>query len=365
VNEPVPARRLLLATHNAGKLAELRAKLADLPLQLVSLRALAIDAAVEETGATFRENAELKARAYAQASGLWTLAEDSGLEVDALGGEPGVHSARYLGPEATDPQRIVSILERLRGVPPEQRTARFLSAIALARPTGEVEVVEDAIEGRIAGAPRGAHGFGYDPIFLVPSLGQTTAELTPEAKNAISHRGLAAEKAKEILQTWLADEGAGELTHFDASGRARMVDVSAKPDTERLAIARGEVHLRPETLSLVRAGRLAKGDVLAVAQVAGMMAAKNTPQIIPMCHVLLLSGVSLDFRLDDVHSTIDITATVKTIGKTGAEMEALTAVSAAALTIYDMCKAVDRGMHIENVRLIRKQGGKSGEFTQE
>jgi cyclic pyranopterin phosphate synthase len=141
-----------------------------------------------------------------------------------------------------------------------------------------------------------------------------------------------------------------------------MVDVSGKADTPREAIAGGIVRLRPETLALIRDGRVAKGDVLAVAQVAGIMAAKQTPQIVPMCHPLLLSGVDLAFRLDEAASCVNIQATVRTIGKTGAEMEALTAVSAAALTIYDMCKAVDRAMTIDRVRLLRKGGGKSGTF---
>ncbi|HEY7348368.1 MAG TPA: cyclic pyranopterin monophosphate synthase MoaC [Ktedonobacterales bacterium] len=153
-----------------------------------------------------------------------------------------------------------------------------------------------------------------------------------------------------------------ELTHFDEAGRARMVDVGAKADTAREAIAEGEIHMQPETLARIRAGQIAKGDVLAVAQIAGIMAAKQTPQIIPMCHTLLLTGVELAFHLDETRSAVNIRATVRTVGKTGAEMEALTAVSAAALTIYDMCKAIDRGMSIHNIRLMRKSGGKSGVF---
>lgn len=154
-----------------------------------------------------------------------------------------------------------------------------------------------------------------------------------------------------------------ELTHFDEAGRAHMVDVGAKADTRREAVAAGAVRMRAETLSRIREGGMAKGDVLAVAQVAGIMAAKQTPMLIPMCHTLLLTGVDLRFRLDDAESRVDIQATVHTVGKTGAEMEALAAVSAAALTIYDMCKAVDREMTIDNIRLLRKSGGKSGEFT--
>ncbi len=156
-----------------------------------------------------------------------------------------------------------------------------------------------------------------------------------------------------------------ELTHFDEAGRARMVDVSAKEDTAREALAAGEILMQPATLARIRAGQVAKGDVLAVAQVAGIMAAKQTPQIIPMCHMLLLTGVELAFTLDEAQSAVLIRASVRTIGKTGAEMEALTAVSAAALTIYDMCKAVDRGMTIQNIRLLRKSGGKSGTFERE
>src|SRR5579859_2125401 len=155
------------------------------------------------------------------------------------------------------------------------------------------------------------------------------------------------------------------LTHFDDSGRAHMVDVSDKPETPREAIAAGSVRMRTATLALIRAGRMAKGDVLAVAQVAGIMAAKQTPQIIPMCHTLLLTGVDLAFQLDEARSVVRIRATVRTVGKTGAEMEALTAVSAAALTIYDMCKAVDRGMSIQHIRLLRKSGGKSGVFERD
>jgi len=151
-----------------------------------------------------------------------------------------------------------------------------------------------------------------------------------------------------------------ELTHLDPSGRARMVDVSEKSDTEREAIARGRVVMAPETFSLVKEGRAAKGDVLAVAQVAGIMAAKQTPQLIPMCHPLNLTNVAIHFDLNEAEHTVEISSRVKTTGKTGVEMEALTAVAVCALTIYDMCKAVDRGMRIEGIRLARKSGGKSG-----
>ncbi|MGD0153324.1 MAG: cyclic pyranopterin monophosphate synthase MoaC [Thermacetogeniaceae bacterium] len=156
-----------------------------------------------------------------------------------------------------------------------------------------------------------------------------------------------------------------ELTHFDERGRARMVDVGAKPETERLARARGKVYMQPETLALIRAGGLAKGDVLGVAQTAGIMAAKRTAELIPMCHLLLLDEVGLDFRFDEEQSVVEIEARVRNHGRTGVEMEALTAVSVAALTIYDMCKAVDRGMVITEIRLAEKFGGKSGSYIRE
>ena len=144
-----------------------------------------------------------------------------------------------------------------------------------------------------------------------------------------------------------------------------MVDVGEKPDTERVAVAKGEITMRPETLALIQEGGIPKGDVLAVAQVASIMAAKRTHELIPMCHPLLLTHVAVEFAPDEAENLIKITATVKTTGKTGVEMEALTAVAVAALTIYDMCKAVDRAMHITNIRLIRKSGGKSGEIILE
>ena len=162
------------------------------------------------------------------------------------------------------------------------------------------------------------------------------------------------------------------LTHFNQSGLPRMVDVGDKPDTAREATAQGAVVLLPETLALIRqqqdtppseTGPLPKGNVLAVAQVAGIMAAKATWQLVPMCHPLPLSGVDMDFNLAEAESCVRIRATVRTTGKTGVEMEALTAVSVAALTIYDMCKAVDKGMRIADVRLIAKSGGRSGDYA--
>ncbi|MFA4836487.1 MAG: cyclic pyranopterin monophosphate synthase MoaC [Dehalococcoidia bacterium] len=154
-------------------------------------------------------------------------------------------------------------------------------------------------------------------------------------------------------------------THFDSSGQVHMVDVSAKDVTERVAIAKGRVIMKPSTLELIEQGQAAKGDVLAVAQTAGIMAAKKTSELIPLCHPLRITNIGLELRLDKVKSSVEITATVKAAEKTGVEMEALTAVAVSALTIYDMCKAVDRGMSIENIRLVQKSGGKSGTITLE
>ena len=149
-----------------------------------------------------------------------------------------------------------------------------------------------------------------------------------------------------------------ELTHFDERGRARMVDVSTKEETTRVAVARGRVTMRPETVALIREGRASKGDVLAVAQVAGIMGAKRTPDLIPLCHPLNLAAVAVTFEL--VEDAVEIEATVTLRGRTGVEMEALTAVTVAALTIYDMVKSADRSMRIDAVRLVHKSGGRSG-----
>ena len=151
------------------------------------------------------------------------------------------------------------------------------------------------------------------------------------------------------------------LSHLDEKGRARMVDVGHKPDTERTAIAAGEVVMRPETLALIRSSALKKGDVLAVAQIAGVMAAKRTSELIPLCHPLPLTQVLVDIELDDGLPGLRITATTRTVAKTGVEMEALTAVSVAALTIYDMAKAAEKTMRIQNIRLLEKHGGQSGD----
>jgi cyclic pyranopterin monophosphate synthase len=151
-----------------------------------------------------------------------------------------------------------------------------------------------------------------------------------------------------------------KLTHIDEKGRPRMVDVTAKPDTQREAVTKGVVRMKPETLELIQKGQIAKGDVLTVAQIAGIMAAKQTPSLIPLCHPLLLGEIKVEFEIDEPRHAILITSTVKNSGQTGVEMEAMTATAVAALTIYDMCKAVDRGIKIDNIRLVKKSGGKSG-----
>jgi len=152
------------------------------------------------------------------------------------------------------------------------------------------------------------------------------------------------------------------LTHFDAEGKAAMVDVSDKAESERSATATGSVIMQPETLALIAAGGVGKGDVLSVARLAGIMGAKRTPDLIPLCHPLALASVAVDLSVDAARNAVDITATCKLKGRTGVEMEALTAVAVAALTVYDMCKAVDRGMRITDIRLIHKSGGKSGTY---
>jgi len=156
---------------------------------------------------------------------------------------------------------------------------------------------------------------------------------------------------------------AKDFTHFDAEGKARMVDVSAKPETDRLAVASGAVLMAPETLAMVAAGTAKKGDVLGVARLAGIMAAKRTAELIPLCHPLPLTSIEVDLVCDHERNAVAITATARTTGRTGVEMEALTAVSAAALTVYDMCKAVDRAMVLSDIRLEQKSGGKSGTYT--
>ncbi len=155
------------------------------------------------------------------------------------------------------------------------------------------------------------------------------------------------------------------LTHLDEKGAARMVDVGAKPDTERVAIAAGTVYMKPTTLALIRQGALKKGDVLTIARIAGIMAAKKTSELIPLCHPISLTHLDVDLTLDESANAVQIVATARTTGKTGVEMEALTAVSVAALTVYDMAKAVDREMRLSDIRLLEKHGGQHGDYKAE
>ncbi len=204
--------KLLIATHNAGKLGEYRALCRTLPgasaLEITSLSEEGVQFEPEETGQTFEENATLKAQAFAAQSGLPTLADDSGLEIDALDGAPGVHSARHGGTRRDqDTRRIALVLDQLKDVPNPQRTARFRCVIAVALPGATVETAAGAIEGIIAHEPRGGGGFGYDPIFYIPELACTMAELDPATKNRISHRARAMRAAMPILQRLLVSAG--------------------------------------------------------------------------------------------------------------------------------------------------------------
>lgn len=197
--------KLLLATNNPGKIRELDSLLQGTPFVVATPESEGIDLDVEETGTTFEENARLKAEAFARASGLCAMADDSGLEVDALGGEPGVYSARYAGPDATDEERVRYLLGKLGDIEWEKRGARFRSVVALAHPDGEVRLFEGSCEGIVAFEPRGDKGFGYDPIFYIPNLGKHMAELDMEQKNGVSHRGMAARKAIEYLKAAAGD----------------------------------------------------------------------------------------------------------------------------------------------------------------
>jgi len=192
-------RKLLLATTNKGKIREYHALLKPIPFEIVTLSDKGITTAVEEDGLTYEENAVLKAAAYAKESGLLTLADDSGLEVDALGSEPGIRSARYAGESATDAARNNFLLAKLTGIPEKKRTARFVCIIAIAAPAGKVTLYKGECPGFITTAPRGEHGHGYDPVFYLPELGKTMAELTMEEKNRVSHRARAALKARAFL----------------------------------------------------------------------------------------------------------------------------------------------------------------------
>jgi XTP/dITP diphosphohydrolase len=192
--------KMLLATNNRGKARELKMLLRELPIELVLPEELGISAEVDESGATFEENAKIKATALAKRSGLLSLADDSGLEVDALGGEPGPLSARYAGEGASDKERVDYLLAKLKGVPREKRTARFRCVIAIATPEGKVELCFGECQGLITFGPRGERGFGYDPVFYFPGLDKTMAELPLEVKNKVSHRGAAAREAIEYLR---------------------------------------------------------------------------------------------------------------------------------------------------------------------
>ena len=194
-------RKLLVATRNPGKVREYRLLLGGISIEITSLDQEHVTEEVEENGDTFEENARLKAATYAALSGLLTLADDSGLEVDALGGSPGVKSARYGGPQATDEDRVRLLLGNLNGTAWQDRTCRFRCVIALAWPSGQVKTVEGAVEGIVQYEPQGTNGFGYDPIFHLPSLGRTMAELPLEEKNDLSHRGQAARKAVALLES--------------------------------------------------------------------------------------------------------------------------------------------------------------------
>lgn len=196
--------KILIATHNQGKFREIKKILEDLPFKFLNLKDVEIDFEVEETGKTFRENAILKARTYGKVSGLLTLAEDSGLEVDALGGAPGVCSARYCN--GSDEDRYRLLLKNLRGVPVKKRTARFKAVVAIFDPkTEKIRTCQGVFEGRIAFKPKGEYGFGYDPVFYIPELKKRSAELTTEEKNRISHRGKAWRKAREILYEYFGE----------------------------------------------------------------------------------------------------------------------------------------------------------------
>lgn len=192
--------RIIFATGNAGKMKEVREILKDLNVEVLSMKEAGIQADVEENGKTFQENAVIKAREIMKISGEVVLADDSGLEIDYLNKEPGIYSARYMGEDTSYRIKNANLIERLQGVPDEKRTARFVCAIAAAFPDGSVETTEGTIEGRIGYEEKGENGFGYDPIFYVPEFGCTTAELTGEQKNQVSHRGKALEAMKEILR---------------------------------------------------------------------------------------------------------------------------------------------------------------------
>ncbi len=199
-------KKIIFATGNAGKMKEIRNILSDLPVQVLSMKEVGIQTDIVEDGKTFAENAVIKARAIMQLTGEVVLADDSGLEIDYLNKEPGIYSARYMGEDTSYRIKNANLIQRLEGVPDEKRTARFVCAIAAAFPDGTVKTTEGTIEGRIGNEEKGENGFGYDPIFYVPEFGCTTAELSEEQKNKISHRGKALTEMKEILKDKLEME---------------------------------------------------------------------------------------------------------------------------------------------------------------
>ena len=198
-------KKIVFATGNTGKMREIREILADLDLEVVSMKEIGFNMPIEENGTTFEENALIKARAVAGQCGEIVLADDSGLEVDYLNGDPGIYSARYMGEETPYSIKNAAIIERLAGVPDEKRTARFVCAIAAVFPDGQELVTLGEIQGRIDYEEKGNNGFGYDPIFYVPQFGRTTAELSDEEKNSVSHRGKALRKMKEELRKRLGE----------------------------------------------------------------------------------------------------------------------------------------------------------------
>ena len=191
--------KYIFATGNENKLREIRQITADMDIEIVSMKDAGCFEDVEETGTSFEENAFLKANAIAKKSGIPTLADDSGLEIDYLGKEPGIYSSRYMGEDTPNSVKNAELLRRMEGVPDEERTARFVCAICLVRPDGSTETVRETMEGRVAYEIAGENGFGYDPIFYLPERGCTSAELPPEEKNLISHRGKALRKMRDIL----------------------------------------------------------------------------------------------------------------------------------------------------------------------
>lgn len=199
-------KKIIFATGNEDKMKEIRRILADPSLEILSLKDAGIHADIDENGKSFEENAMIKAEAISKMTGEIVLADDSGLEIDYLNKEPGIYSARYMGEDTSYRIKNASLIERLAGVPDEKRTARFVCAIAAAFPDGTVKTTEGVIEGRIGYEERGENGFGYDPIFYVPEFGCTTAELSEEQKNAVSHRGKALEKMREILKESVSAE---------------------------------------------------------------------------------------------------------------------------------------------------------------